>query len=515
LLLPPIATPHSCNAVQFSPDGRRLATACSAEGGLGAVQIWDVATGRPLTGPIGHTGSVSAVAFSPDGRRLLTAGSDATACLWDATSGALVLPPMRHHFPVGSATFSRDGHWISTLCNPMGAVWAREFSSSYAQVWDAATGLPVTPPLRSEKEITGAVLSADGRRVATASYSQSTQLRSLEPDRRSFDDLLGLTQILSGTRLDASGVAVPLQTTEFRTAYEDFSRPAPDSFTASRAQILGWHHQQFLHCNAAERWEAALVHLDRVIALGPDYDAPHAIRFAIHLNLDHWRDVLRDLEAVIALSGQDPRDYADSRALLCLGCDDRTGYRAACTELLNRFGASEDIWPAGLAAWSCVLAEGVGADLEAVLALARRVAAWEPKEAHWGQTVGAALYRAGQFDEAIEQLIAADRLPDQGRTSPAYRRYFLAMAHHRLGHDTEARRWMTEANAQAQRELKGLADGTGKPPPWNRRLTLQHLRRQAESLLGAPPQPPSDTKRPQPPNLDAGSNGKRHRDPIE
>jgi hypothetical protein len=209
---------------------------------------------------------------------------------------------------------------------------------------------------------------------------------------------------------------------------------------------------------------------------------------------------------VIALSAQDLRDYADSRALLCLASDDRKGYRAACTELLNRFGRSEDIQPAGLAAWFCVLAEGAVEDLEPVLKLARRCAARAPQDGTLGLAVRAVLYRAGRFEEAIEQLIEANGLRDQARTSPAYSRYFLAMAHHRLGHEAEARRWMTEANAQAECELAPVADGTGQPAPWNRRLTLQRLRREAETLLDASPQPPSDTKRLQPPNPGAGSN---------
>lgn len=49
--------------------------------------------------------------------------------------------------------------------------------------------------------------------------------------------------------------------------------------------------------------------------------------------------------------------------------------------------------------------------------------------------LGAALYRAGRFREAIEALAGADS-PDQGSSAVLA---FLAMAHHRLGHEEQAR----------------------------------------------------------------------------
>jgi len=78
-------------AVGFSPDGRTLATV----GGdcewndprelhhFGEIRLWDVATGDLLVALEGHSQAVIRVQFSPDGKRLATSGKDYKVYLWD------------------------------------------------------------------------------------------------------------------------------------------------------------------------------------------------------------------------------------------------------------------------------------------------------------------------------------------------------------------------------------------------------------------------------------------------
>ena len=67
-------------ALAVSKDGR-----LAAGNELGAVQLWDAATGQPEFLYGAHTTGVLALAFSPDGTRLASSGKDGDICIHDVT----------------------------------------------------------------------------------------------------------------------------------------------------------------------------------------------------------------------------------------------------------------------------------------------------------------------------------------------------------------------------------------------------------------------------------------------
>jgi tetratricopeptide (TPR) repeat protein len=94
-------------------------------------------------------------------------------------------------------------------------------------------------------------------------------------------------------------------------------------------------------------------------------------------------------------------------------------------------------------------------------------------------TLGAALYRAGRFEEAVGRLNESI----QANLSPrAFA--FLALAHHRLGHRDEAKRWLDKLVAYQPKE------GFETSPE---DLEIRLLRHEVESLVagGASPAIPS------------------------
>jgi Flp pilus assembly protein TadD len=128
--------------------------------------------------------------------------------------------------------------------------------------------------------------------------------------------------------------------------------------------------------------------------------------------------------------------------------------------LMQRFGQTLDVKQANDIAYICVLSPDATTDPEQVLALALRASQGPSKEKRLLlNTVGAAQYRAGHYQEAIGSLeksiqLSADQQGMLGDWT------FLAMAYHRLNNLDGARRCLTKARQFAGVDAARSADGT-------------------------------------------------------
>ena len=357
---------------------------------------------------------------------------------------------------------------------------------AYAQVWDATTGQPVTPPLWHTRAITSATFSPDSRRIATTSHGDGARVWELKPDRRPVDDWRKLAQILSDTKLDEEGAIRPIEPSELRETYEDVRR-SPDTFTACARPGT----RLALPAGPGLRGRRRLASGARALG-GPDRCRPgvEALRHhraEAHAELGHWREAAADYRS----RGLTPEDWFYdwySLALLELGRGNREGYRSACSSMLRSFGKGESTAEAAaFTAWVCAIGPQAVEDLGPAIALAERVRTARPDDAIVATALGALLFRAGKFEQAITRLSEASQFEGDRRSSPVYAWSFLAMAHHRLGHAAEAKSWRDKAVTAAEQVLSDHAKGSGEPVPWRRRLTLKLLSEEVKALHPATP----------------------------
>jgi len=77
-LLYTLEAPEAVHAVAFSPDGRRIASACYGH----TVSLRNADTGKEAHRFADHQGQVYDIVFSLDGRLLAASGGDKTVRVW-------------------------------------------------------------------------------------------------------------------------------------------------------------------------------------------------------------------------------------------------------------------------------------------------------------------------------------------------------------------------------------------------------------------------------------------------
>jgi tetratricopeptide (TPR) repeat protein len=174
--------------------------------------------------------------------------------------------------------------------------------------------------------------------------------------------------------------------------------------------------------------------------------------------------------------------------------------------MLATFAGTEGKVEARSTAWVCALRPGTLEDYSVAITLARQALDRQLNSrtkcdtlTGYRETLGAVLFRAGQYEEALRHVQAESEKYADSKHLPARIAFLLAITHQRLGHAADARMWLDRANKEADEEL----NNTAKPPDWSLRLELSLFQREARELIGI------QTKAGQQPQVDGVRKRKR------
>ncbi len=169
----------------YAPDGRLLAIPGDSRTGL-----YDATTGRQVR-PLEGEWPTECHAFSPDGRLLaggIRSGEKAGITLWDVASGRVIRRMGGPSWGTMAVAFPREGHVLISCVSwsPELARRARRIpqpEESAIILWEVATGEEIRRIGLGKMRIDQAVLTADGKTLATTTTDPSIRLWDLATGR--------------------------------------------------------------------------------------------------------------------------------------------------------------------------------------------------------------------------------------------------------------------------------------------------------------------------------------------
>jgi WD40 repeat protein len=473
---PPIRYEGAWDAV-FSRDGMRLLT-MSADN---SARVWDATTGNAIGESMPHVAGLDNAIFSRDGQYILTSSRDHMARRWDATNGAAVGEPMHHEDGLTSAVFSPDGSQVLTTgrfsaclwnldgrcvgkldCNimpregavslgcsfsPEGSLLSAQLGPTLLVVSTAQLDWPVskinaTDDVAAELELVlgdakvrmdgapGPVRSPDGKRQV--SVLPDGRLRIIDADSgreaaalRPEMPAAGVMFTSDGTRLVVTVKDAPALIWDARDpsarradwdARADERRPAEDYI---KELLRG--PREIDELETAIRADKEIPPIRRLVALE-----------VLREKVAQFRVEAKALFRTIAEDHIAPeRIRAAVRAMTDLPPRVSESLLALAKDLEGDSGQLNQL------AWKHVSEPGASPDrLELALDTARQALALAPTNPDVAKTLGAALYRHGDYADAIKTLeFGPKRIGEPRPVELAC----LAMSYHQLNQKTEAK----------------------------------------------------------------------------
>jgi len=213
----------------------------------------------------------------------------------------------------------------------------------------------------------------------------------------------------------------------------------------------------------SQYWDDADAAFAKALQLRPDDARPSEERgHQLYARLGLWELAADDLARAFELQRPTLAYRWWSHALLRVHVGDIDGYRRVRAEMQRRFGKSYSAQNSADLIRTLALVPGDGGIDEGSVKLAESVLTSNPKQGSFLYVLAVALCRAGRYEEAIERcgqsIEATPPWPARPLNYP-----ILAIAHHALGHDANARRALDQSSRTMDDWMQQMYQQTSGP----------------------------------------------------
>jgi hypothetical protein len=241
------------------------------------------------------------------------------------------------------------------------------------------------------------------------------------------------------------------------TAWEEPVGVAPLRQVPER-RIYAWHLNQASWGLRTRQPLAAKFHLDAVRSLEPPDLPLRQERAQLFMSCGAWDRAVVDYARVLADHDPDEGNVWLDHARALLLQRDAEGYRRLCGRMLASVGPGRRPYLLTWTARVCALGPAALPEPAETVRFVEEVLAKAPGEAAMLFAAGLAHYRAGNWERALRR---AQESIDAHPETAWVKWPVLAMAHYKMGHAQEARRWLDQAAEWRRQAIRRNEESAG------------------------------------------------------